>query len=655
MATSTRLLFVSALAAAALACVPAPGGQCAADSDCRVGTTCQRGLCRPPPPEACETACAAGFHCAGRACAPDVAPAVSWAAPEDGAWHASGAVAVALSVGTSLPIASVAVVAERPRSAGLAGAGEVGKARVALAQGTDGLWRGLLDPTSLDQGEWRLVPLVRVGEADTRGADRGLRIDRSGPAITLSFPTPPGGFFRRTGTLTFTASIADDGAGLDETTPVLLAPGLQPIAGARVSATDWSFAVPLAKPTFLAAQGPLALRVEARDRLGNTGAATGAVPVTRTLWQQQAGGGLPVRSSPVVDRAHLYVGTDARAVVALDRATGVALWSRPLAGAVSGSPALGHDALYAASEGGEVVAIEPATGAVRWSCAQLAGQVRFTSSPAVARFDAGEGVFLSSETDALRGGVVAVQGSGGFPTQAGLACLVTGAFGGGRSSPAVAADGALYVGGVDRRLHRLRLREDQSSAAFVEEWSSPTADDVVSPAVLANGDVLFGDQLGTLRLLTAGGQARWTPDQTLGETLLSSPLAAFSTALALGDEGGLGAWSLGGSEPYVPQRLQAGAIESTPAVGADGTLYVAAGHTLRALSPAGALLWEAPLGGDATASSPTLGCDGTLYVGDGAGAITALATDSQGLAPGGWPRFRHDARGTGNAASPVCE
>ena len=145
---------------------------------------------------------------------------------------------------------------------------------------------------------------------------------------------------------------------------------------------------------------------------------------------------------------------------------------------------------------------------------------------------------------------------------------------------------------------------------------------------------------------------------------MAAPVVAFGTLLAQGRAGTLAPFELGPlpstasdseTPTYVAEQLpSAGDVAATPAIGADGTIYVAAGRSLRALSPRGALLWEAPLEGGATSSSPALGCDGSLYVGDGKGGMLALSTDSRGLAPG-WPKLGHDARGTGNAASALCE
>src|SRR5208337_4114657 len=56
-------------------------------------------------------------------------------------------------------------------------------------------------------------------------------------------------------------------------------------------------------------------------------------------------------------------------------------------------------------------------------------------------------------------------------------------------------------------------------------------------------------------------------------------------------------------------------IDSSPAVGADGTIYVGSeDHNLYAINPDGNLKWTFATGGGLY-SSPALGADGTIYVG----------------------------------------
>ena len=53
---------------------------------------------------------------------------------------------------------------------------------------------------------------------------------------------------------------------------------------------------------------------------------------------------------------------------------------------------------------------------------------------------------------------------------------------------------------------------------------------------------------------------------------------------------------------------------TAPAVGDDGTVYVASGGALLALSPAGLELWDVPLSSSYGVTSPVVGDDGTVYV-----------------------------------------
>ncbi len=62
---------------------------------------------------------------------------------------------------------------------------------------------------------------------------------------------------------------------------------------------------------------------------------------------------------------------------------------------------------------------------------------------------------------------------------------------------------------------------------------------------------------------------------------------------------------------------------SSPAIGADGKIYVGAG-SLYSYFPDGTLNWSRPLGGDVSMSCPSIGKDGTVYVGNSARQLCAI-------------------------------
>jgi hypothetical protein len=183
-----------------------------------------------------------------------------------------------------------------------------------------------------------------------------------------------------------------------------------------------------------------------------------------------------------------------------------------------------------------------------------------------------------------------------FLTGAGGGC------GGVYSSPAIGADGTVYVGSYDWKVYAL------NGATGQKLWEFQTGSSVWStPAIGADGTVYVGSNDGKVYALNgATGQKLW-------------------------------------------EFQIANCVYSSPAIGADGTVYVASDdHSLYALNGAtGQKLWEFQTGGYVD-SSPAIGADGTVYVGSNDGKVYALCSSSVGgLAQSPWPKFRCNAQNTG--------
>ncbi len=89
-------------------------------------------------------------------------------------------------------------------------------------------------------------------------------------------------------------------------------------------------------------------------------------------------------------------------------------------------------------------------------------------------------------------------------------------------------------------------------------------------------------------------------------------------------------------------------MESTPAIGSAGTVYVGSwDKTLYAINgKTGVKQWEIDTGG-VVRSSPAIGPDGTVYVGSSDKKLYAFRTDSKGLAKSPWPMRGQNPQHTG--------
>jgi outer membrane protein assembly factor BamB len=204
------------------------------------------------------------------------------------------------------------------------------------------------------------------------------------------------------------------------------------------------------------------------------------------------------------------------------------------------------------------------------------------------------------------------------------------------SSPAVGAGGTIYVGSGDGYLYAVNPNGSQ-------KWKFNTGKEVLSsPAVGADGTIYVGSYDDNLYAVNPDGSQKWK--FTTGDTLESSPAVdAHGTVYVGSDDGNLYAINPDGSQKWKFTTGQA--VASSPAVGADGTIYFGSfDGNLYALNPDGSRKWKFTLPG--VNSSPAVGADGTIYIGSYDDNLYAVNPD-------GGQKWKFTAGDEINFASPV--
>ena len=185
------------------------------------------------------------------------------------------------------------------------------------------------------------------------------------------------------------------------------------------------------------------------------------------------------------------------------------------------------------------------------------------------------------------------------------------------SSPAIAADGTIYLGSFDGYLYA--IRPDGSL-----KWRYKTGDRVYSsPAIAADGTIHVGSHDNYLYAIHPDGSLRWRYETSGGE---SSPAIGEDGTIYFGsDDDHLYALYPDGSLRW---RYETGdQVRSSPDIGGDGTAYVGSSDgRLYAINPDGSLRWRYETE-DEVESSPAIGADGTVYVGSDDGYLYAIQPD----------------------------
>jgi outer membrane protein assembly factor BamB len=331
-------------------------------------------------------------------------------------------------------------------------------------------------------------------------------------------------------------------------------------------------------------------------------------------------------SSPAIGPdGTVYVVDHRNVVYAFDPATGARRWTNndyesDNAWAVGQkTPAIGSDGTLYVCIDAALVALDPADGSEVWSRDVRSGN--FCANSAVVDRT---GVIYIVSNDWLH--AFEPDGSPHWPQPFELTLLQEKS----TSSPAIGADGTIYFGA------------EKSGGGFAGYVYAVNADGTLRWRYEVPGErhVRASPAIGSDGTIYVTTKAFYDPDAGAQPAL----------CLAFNPDGSIRwIYEIAPTAETIPADSY-----TSPAIGADGTIYFAAesGYVF-AVDADGELLWKDNFHNTINWSSPMLMDDGTLYIGgnrnEAEGRLVAIRTESPGLDPGPWPKFRGNAANTGRA------
>ncbi len=356
----------------------------------------------------------------------------------------------------------------------------------------------------------------------------------------------------------------------------------------------------------------------ANHDLRHTGRSQYVGPATPTLrWR------IPfreIKGSPIIGAdGTVYVGVQ-KSLCAFEPVSGGELWCQQLPATIRRNTAAidANGRLYVGARDNRLWALDASDGERIWSFA-VGNDGDVNTSPAIAA-DPVAGGYSVYMAGTLNGVVHSLDPDPTLDAQPDLRLKWRLPSGGGvsYSSPAVGADGTVYLGLTTGRLLGV-------TAAGVETLNAKVGVRLrfASPAIGDDGTIYIGSYEGLNAVDPVTGFVRWTfatqgrigstpaigADGTIYIGSLGVGAGRLSTLYALRDDVNHATplWSY--------EAPGSGKFSAAPAVGADGTIYALSGGILLAFAPDGQVLWEFDTGDRNVISSPAIGADGTLYVG----------------------------------------
>jgi outer membrane protein assembly factor BamB len=186
------------------------------------------------------------------------------------------------------------------------------------------------------------------------------------------------------------------------------------------------------------------------------------------------------------------------------------------------------------------------------------------------------------------------------------------------SSPAIGSDGTIYIGSRDNKLYAI-------NPDGTEKWNFTTGHDISSsPAIGADGTIYVGSNDDKLYAIYPDGTEKWS--FTAGDVIRSSPAIGFDGTIYVGS-GDHKLYSINSDGTEKWNFTTGFVVISSPAIGSDGTIYIGSSDkNLYAINPDGTEKWNFSTNGQLT-SSPAIGSDGTIYIGSADDYVYAINPD----------------------------
>lgn len=270
-------------------------------------------------------------------------------------------------------------------------------------------------------------------------------------------------------------------------------------------------------------------------------------------------------------------------------------------GWVWSTPAIAEDGtIYIGTFDGSFYALNP-DGSLRWRYHIPGIAPTIVSSPAIA---ADGTIYFGTMIGDSDGYIYALNPDGTLKWRYLTGYFIT-------SDPAVGLDGTIYIGSLDHYLYAM-------NPDGTLKWRFLTGDIVKShPSIASDGTIYFTAFDNTMYALNPDGTEKWRFGYG-GSGCNAVTIASDGTLyIAGGDVYAL--YSNGTVRWHYTLEPDEYVDHSTPAISADGTIYVGIfvdhGGEILAVNPDGTERWRKMIANGWVRSSPAIGSDGTVYIG----------------------------------------